>query len=278
MVVTVETQGDMNRMGRRTHKETPTVSPRTVVAYVRVSTDQQEEDGHGLDVQRQTIAAYAAANKAIVGEWIEDVISGAKDERPGLDRIRRMAAEGTLEAMLVYKLDRLARDTRIALNVEHELRLAGAKVVSVSEFLGEGPMGDMMRTILFAFATFERSQIAARTKAGRRTAVQKKGTFAGGRGVYGYRPVGKRGDPGGGQLEIDPKEAEAVRYVFDQHGKSYQRVADELNAQGYRTFEGSAFTRTHVYRILQRELFYRGTGVLTRSVDDPQGVAHQAIV
>jgi site-specific DNA recombinase len=266
-------------MGRNKSAEGRTVEQKRVVAYMRVSTDGQQEDGHGLDVQRQTIAAYAATERLDVSDWIEDVVSGAKEERPGLERIREMAAAGELDVVLLYKLDRLARDTRLALNIEHELRISGVRVVSVSEYLGDGPVGEMMRTIMFAFASFERAQIATRTKAGRRRAVEKNGTFSGGRGVLGYRPVGKRGDLGHGALQVVPAEAEAVRAIFElrAEGRTYQAVADELNTRGLRTFQGAEFRRMHVYRVLQREEFYRGSGVLTRSVE-AGAIAHQAIL
>lgn len=239
-----------------------------VVAYLRVSTDQQEE-GNGLDVQRQTITAFAAANKTEVTMFFEDVVSGAKEDRPELDKIRRLAASGALSTVLVYKLDRFARDTRIALNIEFELKVSGVKVVSVSEFLGEGPIGEMMKTIMFAFATFERSQIAARTKAGRRAKVARDGTYQGGPGVYGYRPVGERGAPGKGLLVSIESEGEVIRLAFKRRadGSTLQSIAEELNTNNHRTMNGGLFSRKQVQRILSRESFYRGAGVITRSVE-----------
>lgn len=248
------------------------------VGYIRVSTDGQE-DGNGLEVQRQHIIAYAALKGFEVQEWFQDVESGAKEDRPELARMRKLVNTGEVSRVLVYKLDRLARDTRIALNLEHEFKIAGADFMSVSETTAAGPEGDLMRTIMFAFAAFERAQIATRTKAGRREAVRKNGTFAGGAGVLGYRPVGRRGESGKGALQIVESEAEAVRMIFNlkAKGQTLQTIAQALNIAGYTTARGSAFSHVQVLRVLNRAEFYRGQGVLTASVE-AQAVAHQPIL
>jgi site-specific DNA recombinase len=250
-----------------------------IAAYIRVSTDGQESDGHGLDVQRKHIIAYAATQGMQDFEWYEDVVSGAKEDRPQLNQLRADVKAGKVSAVLVYRLDRLARDTRIALNIEHEFKLAGAKVVSVSEFLGEGPMAEMMRTILFAFASFERAMIAARTKSGRQESVRKSGTFAGGSGVFGYRPVGVRGKPGAGVLAVDEREAEVIRRIFKMRaeGLSFESISNELNRLGDLPRAGVKFVPTHIKRVVDREEFYRGKRPITRCVETDKA-AHEAIL
>lgn len=241
--------------------------PTAVYAYLRVSTDGQEE-GNGLEVQRQHIAAYAAANGLAIDHWLLDVESGAKADRPALAELRRAVDGGTVGTILLYRIDRLARETELYLALQRKLG-AKAKVVSVTEHFGEGFTGKLMQTIIAAFAEYERSLIAARLKGGRREAARKNGTYSGGIGVYGYRPVGTKSDPGKGVLKIVESEARAIRLAFKLRdaGKTLAQIAHRLNEEGYRTMRGAKFAPVHVHRLLAREAFYRGRGVVSRSVE-----------
>lgn len=249
-----------------------------IVAYLRVSTSAQDELGNGLDVQRQHIVAYATANGLTVDEWLQDVESGAKEERPGLQEVRRRVADGEVGTVLVYRLDRLARDVLLAESLFRELSKA-AKVVSVSESFGEGFTGNLMRQIVAAFAEYERAVIASRLKGGRRESARKNGTFSGGHSVLGYRPVGRRGEPGKGVLQVVPREAEAVRIIFRlrEAGETLQAIADRLNREGFRTVRGAEFVPKQVHEVLKREPFYRSEGVLARSYEANRG-AHEPIL
>lgn len=246
-------------------------------AYIRVSTDGQES-GHGLDVQRNNIVAYAAVHGLTIDEWHQDVESGAVEDRPGLTALREGVRSGRIDTVLVYRLDRLAREALLSEMLYRELSQR-ARVVSVSEAIGEGLTGDLMRRILAAFADYERAVIALRTSTGRREAVRRRGTFSGGPGVYGYRPVGRRGNPGAGRLAVSDREAEAVRLVFElrAQGRTLLEIAQRLNDGGYTTMTGRPFTHVQVLRILRREAFYRAEGVLNRSIE-AETVAHEPIL
>lgn len=247
------------------------------VGYLRVSTDGQE-DGNGLDVQRQHVVAYAAVQGFQIDRWYQDIESGAKEDRPGLASLREDVASNCIERVLVYRMDRLARETLLAEQLFRELT-KNAEVISVSETLAEGFTGDLMRRILAAFADYERAVIATRTKMGRRESVRKNGTFAGGHGVLGYRPAGKRGVPGNGALTVIEHEAEAIRLIFNlrRDGWTLKGIAEELNQRGHRTRNNCAFVHATVLRALRREAFYRGQGVLTRSIQDSHA-AHAGLL
>lgn len=262
----------------RNKKET-SQAPKMVAAYLRVSTSAQDELGNGLTVQRQHIAAYAAANGQTVDVWLTDVESGAKESREALDELRALVLSGQVGTVLLYRIDRLARDNFLAEKLHRELTGAGVKIVSVSESFGEGFTGNLMRQIVQAFAEYERAVIAARLKGGRRESVRKNGTYGGGPGVLGYRPEGKKGEPGKGALKVIEGEAEAVRMVFRlrAEGLTLQQIAGELNRTGHVTKGGAAFSHVQVLRVLRREPFYRGAGVLTLSVS-AEKVAHEPIM
>lgn len=246
-----------------------------VVGYVRCSTDSQMEK-EGPHVQKKSILAFAALEGVKVDEWIEDAETGSNCEREGLVRLREMAVSGGVAAVFVFKLDRLSRNAMEGLMLKHELELAGARVVSVSEFMGEGAIGKLMTTVMFAFAELERDMIRARTSEGRRSAVTRRGTYLGGSGVFGYRSVGD------GLLEVDQAEAEIVRRLFGLREAdprlSLSQIALMLGGWGYRTRMGAEFSAMAVKRILDRREFYAGRAVLNGSVGESETPAHQAII
>lgn len=120
-----------------------------MVGYLRVSTAGQE-DGNGLDVQRQHILAYAAVEGIQIDQWFQDVESGAKEDRTGLADLREAVRAGQVGRVLVYRMDCLAREAHLAEQLYREL-FGKARVVS-PESLGEGFTGDLMPRILGAFA------------------------------------------------------------------------------------------------------------------------------
>ena len=84
-----------------------------VVAYIRVSTDKQTDQGCSLDVQREKVALYARLHDLALVDIIEDAGESAKSlERPGLQRALAMLRNGEANGLLVTKLDRLTRSLR----------------------------------------------------------------------------------------------------------------------------------------------------------------------
>lgn len=159
--------------------------PRTAVAYLRVSTDDQRL---GLDAQRATIEGWAQREGVSVVAWHVDAgVSGGSelDERPGL-----VAALGGLRAaragvLVIAKRDRIARDVAIALMVERAVVSSGA-VLTSADGVGNGsePADQFMRTILDAAAAYERSLIRARTKAALR--AKRASGFRAGNVPFGF--------------------------------------------------------------------------------------------
>lgn len=127
-----------------------------LTGYMRVSTDMQE-----MDMQRSALIKYGVPADRI----FYDVMTGAKMDRAGLRRcIKAMWEKDTL---VVWKLDRLGRNTIGALQQIEELTNAGIHLVSVTESIdATKPMGKLMITILAGVAQWERDLIAERTKAG----------------------------------------------------------------------------------------------------------------
>ena len=199
------------------------------VAYLRASTDRQDLSP---GAQRSAIERWAAGAGVAVVAWHEDLgMSGgaALEERPGL-----MAALDALDAqgagvLVVAKRDRLARDVLTAALVERLCGRKGARVVSADGVAnGDGPEAVLMRTLLDAFAAYERALIRARTRAA--LAVKKaRGERTGG------VPLGSSVGADG-RLRVEAAEAAAVARARElrAEGRSLREIAAVLDAEGHR--------------------------------------------
>lgn len=229
------------------------------VAYLRVSTDGQVgEDKFGLADQKSSIIAYAKAQGFEVTAWYSDEgISGATMDRTGLQDILNDASSGEFKAVIVAKMDRIARDLMAQLWIEKELLRCDVELISAAEpFRGQDPANVLFRQIIGAFAQFEKSRIAERLSGGRKQKA-KNGGYAGGGAAIGYKV-----ERGGKALEIDGEKAETVKRVFDIKADrpdwSLQQIANQLNAEGHTTARGTEFKKMQVKRILDRKDFYAG--------------------
>ena len=131
-----------------------------IFGYARVSTD-----GQTLDSQLRQLKA-AGCEKVF-----SEKISGARRERPQLDKLLKAIEEG--DCVIVTRLDRLARSTRDLLNVLDAIAKAGAKFKSIADAWADTttPHGKLMVTVLGGLAEFERELIQARTSEGRKRAI-----------------------------------------------------------------------------------------------------------
>ena len=227
---------------------------KNAVAYIRVSTENQEEK-YGIDAQHEAIEKYAAQKGYNIIAWYEEIGSGAK-RRPIMDSI----ASGTvitnppIEAVIVYKNDRIARDSGIYFYYLYQLELKNIQLIATQEdFIGDltKPMMNMCRSIFQCVAEIERDNITCRTSAGRKVKA-KTGGYAGGRAPYGYRVEGH-------ELVVDETEAELVRAVFEMYGNiPASEIVKVLTDKGYRARNGKVLVISNIMSIKKNESFYKG--------------------
>lgn len=228
-------------------------------AYLRVSTaGQLGEDRFGLEEQRDAVETFARAQDFEIVKWYADEgVSGAILDRPALQELLQDAEGDGFEAVLVAKMDRVARDLYVQLFVEKELLVRGTEIVSVTEpVAGSDPMSRAFRQMMGVFAELEKSVIALRMAGGRRQKA-KQGGYAGGSPAIGYTAT-----RGGKVLELDAEKAQTVRRVFeieDSHPEwTLQEIAAALNEEGHTTAQGKTFHPMQVKRVLDRREFYAG--------------------
>jgi predicted site-specific integrase-resolvase len=110
------------------------------IGYIRVSTEEQSaDDKYGIEVQKQAISDYADRNDFEIVCWLTDTISGAKGNRPELDKILYNADQlPAHEAVIVFKNDRVARDTKLYFYYFYTLEKRNVKLLSTEEHFSEG--------------------------------------------------------------------------------------------------------------------------------------------
>lgn len=229
---------------------------RKAIGYIRVSTEAQDNDDRfGVDAQRHEIEKYAKNNGYTIVHWEIDKMSGASDNRPALDRILYGSdvMNPPFEAVIGYKSDRFARDTKLYFYYLYTLEKKNVKLISTQEnFDDEDGFANIYRSLLMFVAEQERKNIALRTKGGRMMKASNGG-YSGGKPPYGYRAKNKC-------LIIDENEAEIVRYCFENYdrGKSEYKIASDLRDLGYKSHNGKYVQDTTVNHIIKNRRFYQG--------------------
>lgn len=134
--------------------------------YARVSTQGQAKDGNSLDAQRKALTDNGAE---IV---YEDTFTGTKEHRPELDKLLSVIQNG--DKLIVTKLDRIARSTTQGIELVNSLLDMGVTVHILNMgIMDTTPTGKLIRTIMLAFAEFERDMIVERTQEGKAIAKQR---------------------------------------------------------------------------------------------------------
>ena len=145
------------------------------VAYCRVSTEEQAAEGFSIEGQAERLRAYAEFHELGTLTVITDPgLSGKNLERPGLQRVMEMVAEGHVSHVLVWRLDRLSRDLGDLLLLADTFGKADVALHSFSEKIDlSSATGRMFYSVLGAFAQFYREQLAENVRMGMQQAVRE---------------------------------------------------------------------------------------------------------
>jgi len=233
-----------------------------VAAYARVSTERQAES-QTIEQQLTALRAYAAAQGwALADEQIyrDEGWSGARLDRPALDRLRDAAGRARVDTVLIASPDRLARRYAYQVWLLEEFARAGCAVIFLDRPPTDDPQDALLVQIRGAVAEYERAVIADRTRRGRLAALQAGRLLPWSSPPYGYRadPQAPR-DPAG--LAVDAERAAVVRQVFAwyvEEGLTLHAIARRLTVAGTPTATGRpGWGPTSVGGIL-RNTSYRG--------------------
>jgi len=230
--------------------------------YTRKSSEEGlEQDFNSLDAQREACSAYilsqASEGWAQIPERYDDGgLSGGTLERPGLKRLLADVADGKIDIIVVYKVDRLTRSLLDFSKLVEAFDKAGTSFVSVTQsFNTTTSMGRLTLNMLLSFAQFEREVTAERIR-DKIAASKAKGMWMGGIPPLGYEPDGR-------SLKVVEAHAALVRDIFERYIRhsNVRRVAEELAEEGIVSpvrvkaksgveFGGVPLSRGQIYGIL----------------------------
>jgi len=198
-----------------------------VAIYVRVSTQEQAQEGYSITAQTERLENYCKAKDWIIyDKYIDPGFTGSNMERPALKKMIDDTKKHKFDLLLVYKLDRLSRSQKDTLFLIEDIFLKNdIDFVSVNEnFDTSTPFGRAMIGILSVFAQLEREQIKERTRMGFVTRTEK-GKH------HSYAPFGYRKE--NGNLIINPIESEVIREIYSlvASGESYSKIGKMMLAK-----------------------------------------------
>ena len=242
------------------------------VIYARYSSHGQTEQS--IEGQLRDNYEWAGKNQVtVIGEYIDRALTGTKDARPEFQRMIADAAKRQFELVIVWKLDRFARNRYDSAIYKARLKKYGVKVVSVKENITDSPEGIILEGLLESMAEYYSANLSQNVRRGLRESVEK-GYYCGGSIPYGYKAVNHR-------LVPDEKTAPIIKYVFEEYarGTDKKAIIDELNRRGVRNGRGNPLCYTSFQHALRQttyigEYIYQGKVVpcadpiVTREVFD----------
>ena len=230
--------------------------------YARVSSDKQREE-NTIASQTAALVAFARAQGySVPDEWVfEDRgYSGANLVRPGLERVRDLAAEGQIHAVLVHAPDRLSRKYAYQILLIEELARAGVEVVFVNAPRTTTPEDHLLLQFQGMIAEYERAQILERSRRGKRHRAREGQISVLSGAPFGYRYI-RKSDQTAAYYQVIEAEAEIVRMVYERYtvqGLSIGAVARLLSEQKIPARRAARWERSVVWAML-RNPAYKGT-------------------
>ncbi|HWO92639.1 MAG TPA: recombinase family protein, partial [Methylomirabilota bacterium] len=191
---------------------------KTAAIYARVSSDKQKEE-NTIASQTAALTAFAAEQGcAVPTEWIfeDEGYSGASLIRPGLERVRDLAAEGQLDAVLVYAPDRLSRRYAYQILLIEEFARAGVETLFIRSPRATTAEDQLLLQFQGMIAEYERAQILERSRRGKRHRARQGQVSVLSGAPFGYRYV-RKNEQSAAYYEINEVEAPVVRLVYERY-------------------------------------------------------------
>lgn len=202
------------------------------VLYARLSVSKEESVS--IDRQLESARKYAEGRGwEVVGEFVDDGVSATANRPEDRKGWSALLLAADFQAVVIWKIDRLARKVLDFLQVDQVLQARGAGLVAVEDPIDmTTPMGRAFATILAVFGEMEAAAIASRVKAARAFLI-KDGRWPGGGIPYGYQPQPNPDGPGQ-VLGIDPDRIDWLKQILAraQAGETMNAIASWLTAEG----------------------------------------------
>lgn len=221
-----------------------------VVLYMRYSSERQTEQS--IEGQRRVCTEFCKRmGYNIVDSYIDRATSAFKDtsKRTSFQKMIRDSEKHLWEAVVVYKLDRFARNRYDSATYKAKLKKSGVRVISATEQISENPEGVILEAVLEGMAEFYSKELSQKVTRGMRETALKCNSI-GGHIPFGYKIENKK-------LVIVEPQATIVREAFALYagGASVARICEDFKDKGYKNSKGEAFTRSSFDRMFRNERY-----------------------
>ena len=219
------------------------------VIYARYSSDSQREES--IEGQIRECMAFAEKNGIdIIETYVDRALSAKTANRPDFQRLIKDSASKKFEVLLVWKLDRFARNKYDSAHYKRILKNNSVKVVSATEAISAGPEGILLESLLEGRAEYYSAELAVKVVRGL-TENALKCKYNGGTLPIGYTVDSEQ------FFQIDPLTAPAVVEAFQHYanGASMQEITDEMNLKGVRTKRGGKISINSVTSMLHNRKY-----------------------
>lgn len=200
--------------------------------YARVSTDEQAERENSIPAQIRAMREYCQKNNiAIYKEYIDEGISGQKENRPSFQKMLKDASKDNFSLILVHKFDRFARKIELSRKIKSQLKDTGINVISITEPIEDSPIGFFQEGLLELLAEYYIKNLSKETKKGMgERALNGK--------HMGMMPFGYY--VSNGKVFVNEDQAKIVKFVFEKYnnGWGHMKIAKYLNENHVPTYTG----------------------------------------
>lgn len=214
------------------------------VIYARYSSHNQREES--IEGQLRKCHAFAEQhNLVVIEEYIDRALSGKTDNRADFQRMIKDSEKGQFSVIIMYTLDRFARNRYDSAMYKAKLKKNGIKLYYTEQSISDEPEGIILESLLEGMAEYYSENLSRGVRRGMKENALKC-MITGGYMPLGYRKTADK------KYEIDPQTAPIVREIFDLYanGKSQRQIVDILNEKGYRTVKNMPFRLGSISAIL----------------------------
>ena len=221
----------------------------TAVIYARYSSDNQREES--IEGQIRECTAYAEKNGiTIVKHYIDRAISAKTDNRPEFQQMIKDSDKKLFDIVLVWKLDRFARNRYDSARYKTQLKKNGVKLMSATEIISEGPEGIILESVLEGYAEYYSADLSEKVVRGM-TENALKGIYNGGTIPFGYMIDETR------HYQPDPLLAPYVEQTFQKYadGATMTDLRDWLKAHNIKNSMGGEMSYNTIQRMLSNRRY-----------------------
>lgn len=216
----------------------------TGVIYARYSSENQREES--IEGQIRECMEYAEKKGlTIISTYIDRALSARTDNRPEFQKMIKDSEKGLFDVVLVWKLDRFARDRYDSAHYKHILKKCGVKVISAKENISDGPEGIILESMLEGMAEYYSAELSVKIQRGQ-TDNSLKCKFNGGSLPLGYKVDNDQ------NYQLDPFLAPIIQEIFYRYadGESVVSISQDLNNRNIKTIRGNKLSFNSINSII----------------------------